>query len=144
MPVPASAVGRKTDGPRTTYIDARWVMSYAAGIGKGDLQSCYMDSSRLGHKASLLPTNDFHMDGPQGGGILTHPVFAWAVEWPILWKGMGRLFSPDKSLEEVESAVCKLFSHCCYKRHTGGISSWRERSARSLQVVMTPPPPSVS
>eukprot|EP01043_Picozoa_sp_COSAG02_P013056 COSAG02_NODE_516_length_20804_cov_162.717460_5_plen_254_part_00 len=36
-------------------------------------------------EAELRPTFDFHQRGMQGVGTLTHPLFIWAVEWPISW-----------------------------------------------------------
>ena len=60
-------------------------MSYAAVCGqKMPLPSAYMDPSATS-KAELRSTFDFHERGMQGVGTLTHPLFVWAVEWPITW-----------------------------------------------------------
>jgi hypothetical protein len=71
-------------------------MSYAAGIG--DNKPCYMDSTN--EPATMRPTNDFHVKGMQGGGVFAHPLFVWAVEWPILWNQMGSVYGPDESKGE--------------------------------------------
>ena len=63
MPLTAEHLGVPSQATRQE-IDARWLMAFAAGIG--DLQPCYMDTCR-------------------DGGIISHPVFAAAIEWePIL------------------------------------------------------------
>merc|ERR1719375_1314275 len=94
MPIIAAAVGRRA-APRETYIDARWLMSYAAGIGAGDLNPMYFDTTS--GPASAKPTNDFHRRGPQGAGNISHPVFPWAIEWPILLGGLGAFFTLGES-----------------------------------------------
>jgi hypothetical protein len=90
MPIPASAAGRVLPEVET-YIDTRWIMSYAAGIG--DNKPEYMDSTK--EAAAIRPTNDFHLCGMQGGGVFAHPLFVWAVEWPIMWNGMGPAYRAD-------------------------------------------------
>jgi len=81
MPLPVRALGNTLQG-RKTYIDTRWLLSYAVGIN--DHNPAYMDSTQSG-EAQIRPTNDFHSQGLQGAGVIAHPVFAWAVEWPFLW-----------------------------------------------------------
>ena len=63
MPLSATEVGKRRP-PFTQDVDARWLMSYAAGLG--DALDCYLDTCRE-------------------GGIVAHPAFPVAVEWkPIL------------------------------------------------------------
>ena len=63
MPLSAAQVGKRHP-PFTQEVDARWLMSYAAGLG--DCLECYQDTCRP-------------------NGIVAHPVFPVAVEWePIL------------------------------------------------------------
>eukprot|EP00927_Polykrikos_kofoidii_P069332 TRINITY_DN64768_c0_g1_i1.p1 TRINITY_DN64768_c0_g1~~TRINITY_DN64768_c0_g1_i1.p1 ORF type:complete len:343 (+),score=40.62 TRINITY_DN64768_c0_g1_i1:54-1031(+) len=95
MPIPASAAGRCL-ADVLTYIDTRWIISYAAGIG--DNKPEYMDSRK--EAAEIRPTNDFHQKGLQGGGVFAHPLFVWAVEWPIMWKGLGPVYLPNASKGE--------------------------------------------
>jgi acyl dehydratase len=91
MSVPLDAVGRELDG-HETYVDARWTMSYAAVSGqKLPLSPAIMDTSPTS-SAELLPTFDFHGRGMQGVGSLTHPLFVWAVEWPISWSKSAPLW----------------------------------------------------
>lgn len=47
----------------SVIVDARWVMSFAAGIG--DL-------------------NRQHMDTASGCTLIAHPMHYWAVTWPIM------------------------------------------------------------
>ncbi len=61
MPLNTSMVGASTD-PLTHDVDARWIMSYAAGIG--DLNPRYLDT--------------------QAGTIVAHPVFPVCLEWPVI------------------------------------------------------------
>jgi hypothetical protein len=84
MSVPLAAVGRVLE-PHLTYVDARWTMSYAAVSGqKHPLAAAYLDAT-AGGPAEMRPTFDYHAQGMQGVGTVTHPVFVWAVEWPITW-----------------------------------------------------------
>ncbi|MEI7591834.1 MAG: MaoC/PaaZ C-terminal domain-containing protein [Actinomycetes bacterium] len=62
MPLPSSAVGRATES-FDHFVDARWIMAYAAGIG--DLNTRYSDTSS--------PI-----------GIVTHPLFPVCLEWPVV------------------------------------------------------------
>lgn len=62
MPLSPDSVGRSGE-PRIHEIDARWVMSYATGIG--DTLPCYLDTLR-----------------PQG--VIAHPLFPVCVEWPVI------------------------------------------------------------
>ena len=62
MPLNSSQVG-STGAPRVTEIDARWVMSYAAGLN--DYLPDYLDTLRP-------------------GGVVGHPLFPVCIEWPVL------------------------------------------------------------
>lgn len=59
--IPSSSVG--STASLTADVDARWLMSYAAGIG--DHRPAFLDPSRA-------------------GGIVGHPVFAVCPEWPVI------------------------------------------------------------
>jgi acyl dehydratase len=61
MPYESTDVGASV-GPVESEVDARWAMSYAAGIG--DMLPCYIDT---------------RIDG----GIIAHPVFPVCIEWPL-------------------------------------------------------------
>jgi acyl dehydratase len=62
MPLNSSLVGAITE-PIVHDIDARWLMSYAAGLG--DTLPCYLDTLR-------------------SEGIVGHPLFPMCVEWPAI------------------------------------------------------------
>ncbi len=62
MPLNSSQVG-STGAPRVTEIDARWVMSYAAGLN--DYLPDYLNTLRP-------------------GGIVGHPLFPVCIEWPVM------------------------------------------------------------
>lgn len=62
MPVPSDAVGQQTI-PISHTVDARWLMSYAAGLGEHD--AAYLDTTR-----------------PEG--IAAHPLFPVCAEWPTV------------------------------------------------------------
>ncbi len=49
--------------PLTSHIDARWMMSYAAGLGHS--APAYLDTTRT-------------------GGVVNHPLFPIAVEWGLI------------------------------------------------------------
>jgi acyl dehydratase len=67
MPLSPSTVGRETE-PTTTAIDARWLMAYAAALG--DMLPCYFDTASQ-------------------GGIVGHPLFSVAPDWPVLLSSHG-------------------------------------------------------
>lgn len=48
------------------------------------LNAAYMDPAATS-EAEMRPTFDHHNRGMQGVGVVTHPLFVWAVEWPISW-----------------------------------------------------------
>ena len=62
MPLSPDSIG-STGEPFVHEIDARWVMSYATGIG--DTLPCYLDTLR-----------------PEG--VFAHPLFPVCVEWPVI------------------------------------------------------------
>jgi acyl dehydratase len=61
MPFHTAMIGASTE-PITQQVDARWIMSYAAGIG--DLNPRYLDT--------------------YAGSIIAHPVFPVCLEWPVI------------------------------------------------------------
>jgi acyl dehydratase len=62
MPLNPDSIGSLGE-PWVHEIDARWVMSYATGIG--DTLPCYLDTLR-----------------PEG--VIAHPLFPVCVEWPVI------------------------------------------------------------
>lgn len=94
MPLYFSAVGRSLP-EATTYVDTRWVLSYNVSVGDGDIP-CYTQT----RDASMRKTNDFHEKGLQGTGLVAHPLFVWAVEWPLAWLHAGKLFKPNRERGE--------------------------------------------
>ncbi len=62
MPLNSSMVGVTTE-PVIHDVDARWIMSYSAGLG--DTLPCYLDTLRP-------------------DGIVGHPLFPMCVEWPAV------------------------------------------------------------
>ncbi len=67
MPVPSNRVGQ-TGEPVESFVDARWTMAYAAGLG--DDNPCYLDTR-----------------GPEG--IIAHPLFPVCFEWPVFLSTHG-------------------------------------------------------
>ena len=61
MPLDVRMVGETTRA-FTHEVDARWIMSYAAGID--DLNPVYMDTA--------------------AGTVCAHPVFPVCLEWPVI------------------------------------------------------------
>ncbi|MCB1645465.1 MAG: MaoC family dehydratase N-terminal domain-containing protein [Pseudomonadales bacterium] len=61
MPLSTQMVGEQTR-PHTHYVDARWLMAYAAGLG--DFNPRYMD------------TDSYR--------VMAHPVFPVCLEWPVI------------------------------------------------------------
>jgi acyl dehydratase len=62
VPVDSRAVGTRA-GPWTGEIDARWLMSYAAGIDR---------------------TDDVYLDTLRENGVVGHPMFPVAPEWQLI------------------------------------------------------------
>ena len=62
MPLNSSLVGVSGE-TFTQEIDARWTMSYSAGLG--DTLPCYLDTQR-------------------SEGVVTHPLFPVCFEWPVV------------------------------------------------------------
>ncbi len=98
MPIPLAAVGRRV-GPTRTHVDARWLRAFAVGVGDG---RCDAYRVAPGAKAVVRPTPDFHVRGLQGAGVLAHPLFVWAVEWPTLWLRASELFGGQGTLADGE------------------------------------------
>jgi acyl dehydratase len=67
MPLSSSTVGRETEST-TTHVDARWLMAYAAALG--DVLPCYMDTASR-------------------DGIVGHPLFSVAPDWPVYLTSHG-------------------------------------------------------
>ena len=98
MPIPLAAVGCRV-GPTRTHVDARWLRAFAVGVGDGRCNAYRVDP---GAKAVARPTHDFHVRGLQGAGVLAHPLFVWAVEWPTLWLRASELFGGQGTLVDGE------------------------------------------
>jgi acyl dehydratase len=69
LALPAGWVGAVA-GPLAEEVDARWLMAYAAAVG--DTAPAYLDTTRP-------------------GGIVGHPLFPVAYEWPVVLALRGRL-----------------------------------------------------
>ena len=85
MPVDTSAVGSRA-GPWTGEIDARWLMSYAAGIDR---------------------TDDVYLDTLRTGGVIGHPMFPVAPEWQLITDRTQRVrmgsMTPDEGIRGVHA-----------------------------------------
>lgn len=62
MPLDSALVGTATE-PVPAEVDTAWTMAYAAGLG--DALPCYLDTTRE-------------------RGIVAHPMFSVAIEWPAM------------------------------------------------------------
>jgi acyl dehydratase len=62
MPIRSSIAGRLTP-PFPVTCDARWLMSYSAGLGSDD---------------------ERHLDGTRPDGLVAHPLFPVAPEWALI------------------------------------------------------------
>jgi acyl dehydratase len=85
MPLSSSMVGTSGE-PLTQEIDARWTMSYSAGLG--DTLPCYLDTQRA-------------------EGVVTHPLFPVCFEWPVILAARNlpgtELLTADESLRGVHA-----------------------------------------
>jgi acyl dehydratase len=85
VPIDASAVGTGA-GPWSGEIDARWLMSYAAGIDR---------------------TDDVYLDTLRDGGVVGHPMFPVAPEWQLITDRTMRVrmgtMTPDEGLRGVHA-----------------------------------------
>jgi acyl dehydratase len=79
MPLNTSMVGASTDA-LTQLVDARWIMSYAAGID--DRNPRYLDT--------------------QAGTVIAHPVFPVCLEWPVILS--SRHLPGSESMTQAEGA----------------------------------------
>jgi acyl dehydratase len=79
MPLKTSMVGASTDA-LTQLVDARWIMSYAAGID--DRNPRYLDT--------------------QAGTVIAHPVFPVCLEWPVILS--SRHLPGSESMTQAEGA----------------------------------------
>ena len=68
--------------PFVSEIDARWVMSYAAGLD--DYLPCYMDTCRP-------------------DGIVAHPLFPVCIEWPVLLAMRDSALKREEALRGVHA-----------------------------------------
>ncbi len=68
--------------PVVSEIDARWVMSYAAGLN--DYLPCYMDTCRA-------------------EGIVAHPLFPVCVEWPVMLAMRDSALKREEALRGVHA-----------------------------------------
>ncbi len=81
MPMSSTILGKTTKIFRHV-ADARWLMSYAAGLG--DFSECYLDTTQ---------------------GIKGHPVFPVCVEWPVILDVRNVEGSASLTLEEAAKGV---------------------------------------
>ncbi len=90
MPVPSAAVGHTT-APQVIEITPRWTIAYAAGLGD---------------------TNPVYFDDASSTGIVAHPAFCVALEWPVALAlrqhSLSRL-TPLESLRGVHAAQDSTF-----------------------------------
>ena len=82
MPLPTTFVGSSTR-PRTTAVDVRATMAYAAGIDD---------------------TNPAYLDTAGAAGVVAHPLFAVSPEWPAVLDA-GRLAPPALTRREARASV---------------------------------------
>ena len=68
--------------PFVSEIDARWVMSYAAGLD--DYLPCYMDTCRP-------------------DGIVAHPLFPVCIEWPVMLAMRDSALKREEALRGVHA-----------------------------------------
>jgi len=90
MPLDITSVGNCLP-PTIVHIDTRWIVSFAVGVH--DYNPLYVDTTQA--QAMQRRTNDFHLRGMQGGGVIAHPLFVWAVEWPTMWLQAAELFGKN-------------------------------------------------
>ena len=90
MPLDITSVGNCLP-PTIVHIDTRWIVSFAVGVH--DYNPLYVDTTQA--QAMQRRTNDFHLRGVQGGGVIAHPLFVWAVEWPTMWLQAAELFGKN-------------------------------------------------
>ena len=103
MPIPRSCLGNSVAFAPPTVADTRWLLSYAAAVGDGD-NPFY---TSVAGPAVPRKTHDFHGSGVQGTGVMAHPLFCVAVEWPLMWRqaGGGALLAPRKGSGEIGLAA---------------------------------------
>ena len=68
--------------PFVSEIDARWVMSYAAGLN--DNLPCYLDTCR-------------------SEGIVAHPLFPVCIEWPVMLATRDSILQREEALRGVHA-----------------------------------------
>ena len=68
--------------PFVSEVDARWVMSYAAGLD--DYLPCYMDTRR-------------------SEGVVAHPLFPVSFEWPVMLATRDRALKREEALRGVHA-----------------------------------------
>lgn len=90
MPLTTDSVGLVTE-PFEHDVDARWTMAYSAGLG--DVEPCYLDTSRP-------------------GGVLAHPLFTICPEWPVALASRDQLREHGLTMDEFRRAVHA--SHDCH------------------------------
>jgi acyl dehydratase len=100
MPLPFAALGNMLASDTDHHIDTRWLQSYAVGIR--DYNPAYLTSSSS--TTNMQPTHDFHRQGVQGSGVIAHPVFVWAVEWPMLWLHSAQLMAVQGKPFQLQSS----------------------------------------
>ncbi|MGB1884012.1 MAG: MaoC/PaaZ C-terminal domain-containing protein [Gammaproteobacteria bacterium] len=83
MPLSTASVGLKTEA-LTHHVDARWTMSYAAGLGD---------------------TDPVYLDTANPGGVVAHPLFAICPEWPVALASRDLLKTQGLTAAEFRRAV---------------------------------------
>jgi acyl dehydratase len=128
MPIPASCVGSSLHGD-VTHVDTRWLVAYSVGVGHLDAA---LVEPNVDAGAAMMKTGDLHEKGLQGTGVIAHPVFVWAVEWPLLWHRTGELFRgklpSERGLTDAE-------------RRGGALHFWEDivihRAIQSDETILT-------
>ncbi len=83
MPLTPDLIGTTAE-PVVHDVDSRWLMAYAAGIGRDD--PCYLDTRRA-------------------GGVVAHPLFPVCLEWPAVLAMRDRLAEAGLTRDEAARAV---------------------------------------
>ncbi|MGZ4711314.1 MAG: MaoC/PaaZ C-terminal domain-containing protein [Acidimicrobiales bacterium] len=83
MPLTPAMVGTTAEAV-VHEVDSRWLMAYAAGIGRSD--ACYLDTRRE-------------------GGVVAHPLFPVCLEWPAVLAMRDRLAEVGLTRDEAARGV---------------------------------------
>lgn len=83
MPIPTTLTGLKLE-PLIHYVDERWTMAYAAGLGLDD---------------------DVYLNTARSGGVVAHPLFSVCPEWPVIVSSRNGSRSLGVTQAEVQTGV---------------------------------------